>query len=238
MSKAKSLPAGAEEHAVKILDRVWTLSRKRTAAKSKRENLFTERDSIDMQIDQLSDAHSHEGQELSAKWRDVVKQLERLKIDIDFYGDEIDRAISEGEQGKFDFVEDPIKPPPTLYDRLKPRKREEPAAADDRPVGTPNGKTPVGTPAPAPPEGVDQHLAAAVSELDIPDRLARVLHQAEISTIGDLVRLADGPQPLAAALQPLGIGVDNCKLLEKALNMYRKKHRKAMAAAEREEAGE
>ena len=237
-----SLPAGAQEHAIKILDRVWTLSRKRAAAKSKRENLFVERDSIDGQIDELGDAHSSEGRELSSRWRDVVKQIERLKVDIDFYSDEIDRAIEEGEQGKFDFVEEPITPPESLYSKLKPKKAEAPKPEepkDTRPVGVPKGRGGKGeSAADSIPAGVDQHLAAAVIELGLSDRDTDRLVGAELMTIADVAKLFEvAGGTLGPVMDRLNCGQEIASRIKKAVDQYRSKHRKAMATAEREEGG-
>ena len=224
-----ALPKGAEEHAVKILTRVWTLSRKRKAAKSQRENLFTERDSIDAEIEELADKHSPEGAELAAKWRDICKKIEKLKLDIEFYSDEIGRAIDDGEQGKFEFLDDDLKPAASLYEKLKPKKPEEPKK-DDRPVGVPNanGKPQLRI---TPPEGKDEQLGAAVSELDLPDHLSKTLHERGYHTIRDIAEAIDKGVSLQAAL---GRGVDNAELVVKAVGKYRKKHRSAIVQAERE----
>lgn len=231
--KTSALPPGAEEHAIKILDRVWTLSRKRTAAKSKRENLFGERDSIDAEINDLKDSHSNEGRELSVKWRDVVKQIERLKIDIDFYSDEIDRAIADGEQGKFDFLEDDLKPAADLYAKLKPKKVEP--AADGRPVGVPNGPDSFKfdtarmqlVPA-AIAQGVDQHLAATVKELNLGDMDTDKLVAAGFETVGQLVAFVDGDGDL---MTKLDVGQNIKGRILKGLKAYRALHRQARKEA-------
>ena len=224
-----------QEHAVKVLERVWTLSKRRKAAKSKRENLFTERDSIDAEIAELKDDTSHEAEQLAGRWRRCVKEIEKLKIDIGFYGDEIDRAIEEGEQGKFDFLEDPMKPPAELYDKLTPKKAEEQMTlpADGRPVGRPDRKNPD----PIIPDGVDQHLAAAVSELDLPEQQKGKLIKGNLPTIAHLVEFIDAaPNTAATRLeQRLDCNTKVASSIIGAVEKYRKVHRRAMVEAERGE---
>lgn len=234
--KQSALPAGAEEHAVQILERVWTLSRKRLAATTKRKNLHTERDSIDAEIIALAGKNPSEEDRLSSKWRVVCKQIDRLAVDIKFYSDEIDRAIDEGEQGKFDFLDDDLKPDETLYAKLQPKKPETPA--DSRPVGVPDRETSplkfdpknmrLSTDT-APPEGVDQHLAAAVVELGLADKDTDKLIAAKMNTVADVVKFVDGGGNL---MDELSVGQEIKARIMKALKSYRTKHRQAMAEVE------
>lgn len=224
------------EHAVKTLDRVWTLSRKRRAAKSKRKNLFTERDTLDNQIEELEEG-TKEYSETAVKWRAVVKQIEHLKTEIEWYGDEIDQAIEDGEQGKFEFLDEPLKPPAELFE--KPKK-------DDRPVGAPKdagqvfrenldkksqGLAPVGV---HPLEGVAEHMYVSVNELDLPELQKGRLVKAGLDTVAKLAAVVDGPGFTTLVLE------ERCSCSDKqaqqilaAVQAYRKKHRKAAAAVER-----
>lgn len=235
MAKEETMPWEMHKHAIKILDRIWTQSRKRTAAKSKRKNLFNERDTVDAKIDELEDKSSDEGLKLSLKWREIVKAIDKLALEIEFYSDAIEEAIDDAIQGKFEFLDADIGPPKKLYDKLKPKKAEEPAPKKDgRPVGVPG---PDRQTMKLVLEGVDEHLNAAVSELDtLSDRDRDKLTNAGFTTIGEVAKVIDvDGGTLGQLMDKLNCGQEIASRIKKAVGSFRKKHRSAKAEVEREE---
>lgn len=97
---------------------------------------------------------------------------------------------------------------------------------DARPVGRPDE--------PRLADGVDQHLAASVNELDMPERLKGRLVANGLAKIGNLVEFVDAAPATAAVRleQRLECSEKQAASVVAALQAYRKEHRKAMRETE------
>lgn len=222
---------GLKSHAESVLARLVALADLRKAARSRRENLFTERDSIEEQIAEYEDQESPECVGDKARAHDIQKEIDRLRIDIKYYADTMEMIIAKSAQSEFDFMDtdDAMTPPAHLYEKKK--KAEQPKLDYEPEDRVEEGGD-------VPPDGVDQHLAAAVIEIGISDDLARSLIKSGYSTVKDLANLADSCESMAALQQELqyklGRGEENAKMIAKKLAAYRKKHRAASLERERE----
>lgn len=234
-SKSETVP-GLKSHAEGVLLRLVKLADLRKAARSRRENLFTERDSIEQTIEEYEDQESPECVADKARAHDVTAEINRLRIDIKFYADTMESVIANAAQAQFQFMEsdDDLTPPAALYQRKKkeqPKLDYEGDEADGREREEPKND--------APPDGVDQHLAAAVIEIGVPEDVAASLVKAGFGTVKDLANLADSCESMAALTQELqarvGRGQEIAKKVAKQLAAYRKKHRQASLERDREE---
>jgi len=206
-----------ETKASDILGRLQEIAERREKAKAERSDLFKERDALDEQIDECEDKEGEECQRLKASQYDVCRKIDRLRILVKFFDDQIGSIITRSAKGDHDFMDDPIDAPDSLFTK----KRDEKA-------GPPKDVPAVGEiPDASKGEGVDEHLNASPSELDIPDRLARDCILAGYDTIGKIARAMDNDEPLA-------ITEDDEKIeqVRRAVKKYRKTHRKAMMEAE------
>jgi len=126
-SKTETVP-GLKSHAEGVLLRLVKLADLRKAARSRRENLFTERDSIEEAIEEYEDQESPECVADKARAHDVTAEINRLRIDIKYYADLMESVIANAAQAQFEFMEsdDDMTPPAELYQRRK--KGEQPPA--------------------------------------------------------------------------------------------------------------
>lgn len=215
------------EHAEKILDRIVTLSRKRDKAMSERQKIFDERDSIDAEIADLEPG-TEEHNARSAEWRECVKKIEKLKVDEKYYADQIGVIANKADQAEFDFLDEPVKVPESLYDKLAPKKKD----AETKDQHDPHQQT-LPMPNPATGEGVAEHMKAAITELELDKKDEKRLIDAGFHTIGALAAFVDDERNHLGEKLECGEGITSRIL--RALKAFRKAQVKAELAKERGE---
>lgn len=219
----KSKFATGKPFTVEVCDAIRHHIGSRTALESKRKALFEDRDAAIGELAELDNKSSPEAIKLKARHSDAVIEIEALSVRIKWHNGEVDKLVEKADEPELDF----------MYDM--PEERH-----DSRPVGEKKNGKPAVKPAIAggetPPEGVDEHLAASVNELDCRENLKGKLVDAGFKTIKDLADFIDSDkQPLGSVVE---VGENGISEIKKALKAYRTKHRAAMREADAEASGE
>lgn len=149
-----------------VFDRLGKLNANRSKSIKRITQLTKERKSIDEEIRELGGEKSKRKDALKAQFYDVVKALDLERSAERWFADQIGNAIDEAHQGKFDFLDEPIKPTAEMLLDFKPTK-------------------------PKPDESWREDAVESIK--DAPDRMLAALKEAEIFTLGDLAdtKLAD-----------------------------------------------
>lgn len=198
----------------------------RKALESKRKNAFEDRDAALAEKAEIDDHDSEEYFEACRRHSDAIASIDSLSSQIKWHHNQVDELIEKADEPAFPFVYEPPAEPA----KKDPRQLKlADAGKDTRPVGRP-GKPKPEAPDPSKGDGVDEHLAADVKELDLPEYVIGKLVKAGLTTVGRVVAVIDGGKDLAGEAN---ISDDQATATSVAIAKYRKKHRKAMVAAER-----
>lgn len=216
-----------QEHAEKILDRICVLAKKGTKAETDRKKAFEERNSIEVERDEAP-PDSPEYQEICVRLVHVLDKIEKIAIDIKFYDGKIRTIANNCEQGEFDFLEEPIKVPESLYDKLKPKKKD----AEMKDAPDPDQQT-LPMPNLATGEGVAEHMKAAITELELDKKDEARLIDAGFETIGALARFVDDENNSLGEKLNCGEGITS--RIFRSLKSFRRAQTKAELAKERGE---
>lgn len=149
-----------------VFGRLGKLNANRAKSIKRIGQLTKERKSLDEEIRELGGEKSKRKDALKAEFYDVIKGLELERSAERWFADQIGNAIEDAHQGKFDFLDQPIKPSVEMLLEFKPTK-------------------------PKPDESWREDAVESIK--DAPDRLLAALKDAEIFTMGDLAdtKLAD-----------------------------------------------
>lgn len=149
-----------------VFDRLGKLNANRAKSIKRIGQLTKERKSLDEEIRELGGEKSKRKDALKAEFYDVIKGLELERSAERWFADQIGNAIEDAHQGKFDFLDQPIKPSAEMLLEFKPTR-------------------------PKPDESWREDAVESIK--DAPDRMIAALKEAEIFTLGDLAdtKLAD-----------------------------------------------
>lgn len=219
----KSKYATNKPFTVEVCDAIRHHIGSRTALESKRKTAFEDRDAAVEELGRIKDESSPDLAKAKMRHSDAVVLIEQLSARIKWHSNQVAEIVEKADEPGFEF----------MYDM--PAEKH-----DDRPVGEKKNGKPAVKPAIAggetPPEGVDEHLAASVNELDCRENLKGKLVDAGFKTIKDLADFIDSDkQPLGSVVE---VGENGISEIKKALKAYRTKHRAAMREAEAEASGE
>lgn len=194
----------------------------RKKVRADRDRAFENRDDARDRMDEAEG--DKQKRDAEADFGLCVRQIERLQTAIKKLDNDIEEAIENPDQEElFDVgqltLRDYVNDTPSKIATKVKEKQDAKKAAD----------------AEAPPEGVDQHLAASINELDLTDRLKEALLEHNIPTVGALVVFQDKSDTDNDAddLQDLlNVEEKDQKAIISALAKYRREHRKAARQVE------
>ena len=214
----------------KTCARLRRLNEIRTAARSKRADLFQSRDATEEQLHATRHEETKKRENLTRDYGTVVLELKRLNHAIKGIESDVFDTIANGDQGKL-WEDGDVQL--SLEDYLAEANVIDDDEGDVRPVGRPGSKPKPEAPDPSKGDGVDEHLKASVKELDMPERLIGLCEKAGLTKIVHLVKVLDDNDGDAPSLGEAVNGSDkDAKEIAKAVKVYRDKHRKAAMKAE------
>lgn len=222
-------------------EKAWTaimsLAKARTVAKARETELVTTRKDLENQLDELGAGSTPEHLKVSRDYVITIRSIDFERDRMKTLADQLEKAITDSIQGKFDFAEDAeddralVKRPAEKDLFHKPAPVEE-KPKDARPVGRPKPETPE----PAIAEGENQHLTASVNELECPKGHKAKLLEAGLTTIGRLFEVIETDDIEANKLaEKANVTGGVARQIVAAATKWRKAHRKA--AREVESAG-
>ena len=222
----------------KQIEKAWkslvAVSNARDTLKSREKDLVQERKSLDTKLDELGAGDTGEHRRVSRQYVVCLRAIEYSRERLKSLADDADRIIRDAIQGKFEFAdsidEDGLVKQPSEDDLFAHDDDGEPKLEDARPVGRPGLKPKPEAPDPALADGEDQHLLASVNELDMREDLKGKAIAAGLTKIAHLAKEIDGPEPDLAG--KLNVPEKDAKAVIKAVQAYRKAHRKAAMKAE------
>lgn len=235
MAKKKSKHATGKAFSPEVSDAIRHHYGEIDALMSQRSNAFDDRDAALEELAEFDDKHSPEALKLKERHSDAVVLIDGLSKRIRWHENQARETARKADSPEFEFMYDMPPDPPR-------KKGEDPeqqtlGELDQRPVGRVRGREVKLIQ----PDGENQHLAAAVGELDIREQLVNKLVSAGLTTVGAVVKVmeksADETAELQAFIGDAGgkINGPDTKAIAAAVEKYRKKHRKAAMAAERGE---
>lgn len=165
--------------------------------------------------------------ELKAKHSDAVCKIEDLRSRISWHHKQVIDLVTKADTPGLDILYERPESP------SEPVKAKEPAgdAAEGKGVGRPGSKPKPIAPDPALADGVDQHLATSINELDMPERVKGLLINAGLLKVGNLIDIIDADKDIGAEAN---LSAKQAEDVKKAVAAFRRKHRKAAREAERE----
>lgn len=229
----KSRHMTAKAFSVDVCDAIRHHIGERKALESKRANAFEDRDAALEEKHEIDDHDSDEYLEACKRHSDAIASIDGLSSSIKWHRNQIDDLVEKADEPQLEFMYDPpaeaphAKGGPTQL-RLA-HDGDDGSDAKTRPVGRP-GKPKLEAPDPSKGDGVDEHMHAAVAELDCRENIKGRLTAAGLTTVGRVVAvLDDAEQDIRDVLNS---GENIAAELKKAVKSYRSKHRKAAREAE------
>lgn len=227
-TKSDNEYASTEPFSLAVCNRIRWCIGKLGEATAARKTAFEHRDSMKSQLGQLLATAATGGfvdtgavMEAKAKAFDAERSIEDLQHNINFYRKTIVDTVSSADSPELPGIMDerPI-PAPRVEKPSPPRETAKPAVEKDPGVAV----------------GVDEHLAASVNELDLPELVKARLVRGGYTTVGAVAKFLEGkPNASAAIADELGVAVGKADAVIKAVEVYRKKHQRAILDVEREE---
>lgn len=164
--------------------------------------------------------------ELKAKHSDAVCKIEDLRSRISWHHKQVIDLVTKADTPGLDILYERPESP------SEPVRAKEPAgdAGGVKPVGRPGKPRPI-APDPSLADGVDQHLATSINELDMPEKVKGLLINAGLLKVGNLIDIIDADKDIGAEAN---LSVKQAEDVKKAVAAFRRKHRKAAREAERE----
>lgn len=203
-----------------ICQRLRNLVKLKKEAEAKREDIFTDRDAAEETLNGTPTGDTKEREHWQAAYGKCVLDLKRWNVTIKNIANQIEEMVEKADEpGLYDDSDVTIA---EFEPKVTPKDDPDQATfADARPVGRrpkgPSGDAPVA-------EGENQHLAASILELGLPDHVAVTLKEQGFETVNHLVlHLNKGKKFIE--LHKLS---EACaKGIEERLSAYLKKHNKA-----------
>lgn len=222
MAKKSKHMTGAA-FSVEVCDAIRHHTGCRRAMESKRDAAFEDRDAAVAEKGEIADRESHEYEQACKRHSDAIEAIDDLSAQIKFHRNQVDTLIEKSDEPELEFMYDmPAEMKPSAKAKAKKEKDAEQLKLSD-------GKAAEGVA-----EGLNEHLKVSLAELELDSKIERCLQQAGYVTVYDLVVQIDGDAGLPD-IKGVG-GVGQAAIL-KAVKSYRKRHRQADAAVEKELAG-
>ena len=226
-NKSDNEYASTEPFSLAVCNRIRWCVGKQGEAVAKRKEAFEHRDSMKSQLASLLMASATGGPVNDAKLKDAKaaaydaeRSIEEWQHQINFYRKTIADTVEQADSPELDGMMDerPVYTRPV--EKPSEPRETKPAVEKDAGVAV----------------GVDEHLAASVNELDLPDLLQSRLVRGGYTTVGAVVGFLKGKaSPAASIADELGVAVPKAEAVIKAVEVYRKKHQRAILDVEREE---
>lgn len=214
-----------------VCQALFAMNEQRVVSKAREAELVQLRKSLEGDLDRLGAGSSSEHLQVSREYVVTIRSIDYWRERQRTLSDKISEAISKAPQGQLFELDDVIlRKPPTEADFFtKPEPVEDPTQPS-LPMRKPKKTAPAADP---PAEGVDQHLAASVNELDLRENIKGQLIDGGMPTIGAVAALLDKGGDLRELLE-CSENVE--RDIKKAVKLYRTAHRKAAREAEGGEA--
>ena len=187
------------------------------ALDSKRKIAFDDRDAA---VDEKNECRDHESPEYIRACRmhsEAISQIETLEAGIKFHRNQITTVVEKADEPQLDLTYDPPAEAPKVDPRQKTLEQEAKAKAaqKDKPSA----------------EGLAEQLKASVSDFEFGVQWTKHLMKAGLDTVGKLVEFIEAGGDLEEATDLSG---SQAACVVKKVKEWRKRHAKAMAAAEKE----
>lgn len=214
--------ASSTSFSLAVCNRIrWCIGQKAEALAA-RKTAFENRDSLRSELGEVmkrrlqGQASETDLLEAKAAAFDAEREIESLELAIKFYNNTITETVQKADSPELDGMMDEM-PLPLAAPEPKPKASPKPRVE-----------------APPHAEGVNEHMDAAVAELDLPELQKGRLVKGGFETVGALARFVDEKGDIRARLE---IGENQARQILVALDTFRNRHRKAIVQAEREAVG-
>lgn len=202
---------------VKVCDAIRHHIGERLVLEVKRGKAFEDRDAAIAEIAEIESHDSREYGELCRRHSEAVQAIDTLGKSIKWHNNQVDELVESADTPHLDFMYEPPEEPTSKQLRL--------ADAGGKP-----GRPWPEAPDPSLGDGVDEHMAASVNELDCPENLKGKMIDAGLTTVGRVADAIDREQDLG---EMLDVGENQVRSVKKAVKAYRAAHRRAAADVER-----
>ncbi len=244
---------------ISVCRRIDAIVEARGICKGREKDLTRSRDSIKKELQRLGIGDTPQHRELALDHWNSICGIERCRARIDMLADKMEETIIEARQGKIFEDNDDLEPDYEQPDPEAPKlpfdeKKPAAAAGSEKPAET-NAAKPIEKHAEKPakkskrtqplrltthePETAetDQHLQASVNELDMRKNLKGFCLAAGCEKIVDVVRLIHAKSNIIPdCAEELRCTAEEAHAIFLAIDAWRKKHRKANASQNLEEA--
>mgnify|MGYP001610783678 CR=1 FL=1 len=226
--RGKSPYATGAAFSVDVSDAIRHHVGKRVALETKRKNAMGDRDAALDEKHGLSNKAGPAYREASLRHSDAVELIDDLKTRINWHGAQVDELVEKADQPMLKFAyEMPDDDDDEDDGQMEFGAGEKPV----RPIGKP-GKAKPEAPDPSQGDGVDEHMNAAVAELQLDPAVERLLVNAGLTTVGRVAAVIDDEAQSLA--EKIGDSEAVVAKIVKAVYGFRKAHRRAMAAVEKD----
>jgi hypothetical protein len=219
----KSIHAKGTSFSVEISDFIRHHVGEAARLESQRSNAFDARNAAKEELDEVDDMQGEEAVAIKARHSDAVIEIESLERRIKWHNKQVDQAVRNPDSIQMELEYE------VPDDVLHPPKKQPRAKGDD---DKDQQKLSDGTAADEVPQGMNQHLRAAIAELQLETKTEKCLIQAGFNTVADVVKAIDSPEGLPDIR---GIGGVGQAEIQKAVKKFRKAHQKAELEAERDQ---
>lgn len=209
-----------------VCGKLEALAEQRMLAKARLGELIQTRDFIDKAIKEMGHEPTQKrlkaANDLVDTLNEIILQRERIK----WFSDQTERTILGANQKQLHEDDELVIPDEQSLLPFKEDKPEKPKKAKGRKAPDPEPQ----------PEGVDQHLEAAVGELGLPKNLTELLVEKNLTTVGALVQRMDaGDDAVIELRELLGVSGGEWAEIAGAVKDFRKRHRKAAREVEQDQ---
>lgn len=216
---------------------LMALANARTVAKQRESELIGTRKDLENQLDTLGAGNTADHLRVSRDYVVTLRSIEFERDRLKTLADQMERTITEAQQGKFEFAEEIADDERALLKR--PKETDLFHKPDPKPESKPEDKRPVGRPKPEAPEpaiadGENQHLTASVNDLDLAERAKGKLIAAGLTTIGRLFEVIEQEGGEVKLEEAANVTTAVAGAIVKAARSWQKAHRKAARAVEKE----
>lgn len=199
------------------------------ARESQRSGAFEDRDAALAELEDLK-ADSPEAREAKIKHSDAERKLETLSALVKWHRKQLAEAIEKADEGQFDFMYNIDEDEDAQLTLHKPKKAEKPAA----PAEEPKPKKPVGrvpkADADAAIDGLNEHLKASVTELEVNDRIKNKLVAAGFNTMRDIAEVFFAHEGKDAFVEKFNANQNDTAASIRAINAWFTAQKKAELA--------
>ena len=183
-------------------------------AEKNRKQAFGDRDAALSELDELENEDGPEAEKLKTMHSDAMRKIDRLNKTHKWHVSQAIEAARKGDEPEFNFMYDP---PESLFTHKKGEDGQMKIERDPTPEEEDPGV----------PDEVNQHLAASVNELDIPENVREKCIRRGWTSVGVIAGYYDEGADIRSLVD---LNENQEATLRKAVKAYCKAHEKAAIA--------